>query len=61
VPETTRCVPVQTGVVMFSCQSSGNGTDHSSPPVFASRPTTEPFVIVTICSLPATLNVTGDA
>ena len=36
------------GVTMFSCHSSGNGIDQSGAPVAASRPMTDPFVIVMI-------------
>jgi hypothetical protein len=33
-----RCVPVHTGVMMFSCHSSGNAVDHKDAPLFASIP-----------------------
>ena len=56
-----RRVPVQTGVTMFSCHSSGNGDDQSVAPVRASRPTTDELVIVTICGVPAMSITIGDA
>ena len=61
VPETIRCVPVQIGVTMFSCQSSGKGTDQSDSPLFASIPSIDPSVIVTIWRLLPTETATGDA
>src|SRR5688572_15303150 len=48
VPATINELPVQIGVTMFSCHSSGNGIDQSAVPVPASRPMIEPFVIVMI-------------
>src|SRR6478672_9115389 len=48
-------------VEMFSCHSSGNGTDQSSFPFFASRPTIEPSVRPTICDCPFISTTTGEA
>src|SRR5918993_1360428 len=61
VPETINDEPVQSGVTMFSCQSSGNGIDQSDVPVAALMPTTDPLVIVMIWRTPSTVAATGDA
>src|SRR5260221_1655573 len=55
------CVPVQTGVTMFSCHSSGNGTDQSELPVFASLPSIDLLVSVRICLEPPMVTTTGEA
>ena len=61
VPDTMSAEPVQTGVTMFSCHSSGNGDVHSSRPVAASSPTIDPFVIATTCRTPLISITIGDA
>src|SRR5215203_6237506 len=61
VPETINDEPVQIGVTMFSCQSSGKGIDQSDVPVAALMPTTEPLVMVMIWRTPSIVATTGDA
>src|SRR6476659_53567 len=60
-PEMMNFDPVQIGVIMFSCHSSGKGTDQSSFPPFGSIPTIDSCVTAMICLLPAISMTEGDA
>jgi hypothetical protein len=47
--------------MMFSCHSSGNGTDQSDAPRAASTPTIDALVIVTIWRVPPAVIAIGEA
>ena len=61
VPETISARPVQIGVTMFSCHSSGNGIDHSGEPPEASMPMIEPLVMVMIWRTLSMVTASGEA